>query len=86
MAAAYADVDVPQLAALYALGILKNHPFIDGNKRVGAVLLETFLGLHGAELVAGDADVLRGILQVASSAMGEDEFISWVREHTRANP
>jgi len=86
MAAAYVDVDVPQLAALYALGILKNHPFIDGNKRVGAVLLETFLGLHAAELIAGDADVLRGILQVASSAMSEDEFISWVREHTRANP
>jgi len=83
MAATYAEVDVPQLAALYALGVLKNHPFIDGNKRVGAVLLETFLELDGVHLRASDADLLWVILQVASSAMTEDEFITWVREHTR---
>ena len=85
MTAAYTDADIPQLAALYALGVLKNHPFIDGNKRVGAVLLETFLTLNDGELVASDAELLRAIIQVASSTWSEDQFIAWVREHTRLN-
>jgi death-on-curing protein len=42
-AAAYGDADVPTLASLYALGIIRNHPFVGGNRRVGTVLLETFL-------------------------------------------
>jgi death-on-curing protein len=83
MAVAYTEADVAQLAALYALGVLKNHPFIDGNKRVGAVLLETFLVLNGGDLLASDAELLRAIMQLASSQLSEDDFVGWVREHAK---
>lgn len=83
-AAAYADSDVPELAALYALGVIKNHPFIDGNKRVGAVLLETFLALHRHELVATDPELLATIMALASGEMRDPAFVQWVREHARA--
>ena len=86
-AAAYADrPDVTELAALYALGIIKNHPFVDGNKRVGAVLLETFLELHGYELAATDAELLSAILGIASGEMPESEFIMWLRRCAQKAP
>ena len=83
-AAAYGDPDVSALAALYALGIMRNHPFIDGNKRVATVLLETFLELHERVLVASDTDLLTTIMAVAASEMSDEAFTAWVREHVRA--
>jgi death-on-curing protein len=83
-AAAYSDADAPTLASLYALGIVKNHPFIDGNKRVGAVLLETFLELHGFELAATDEEFLEVMLAAAAGTIADETFSTWVREH--ANP
>jgi death-on-curing protein len=65
-AAAYEEADAARLAALYALGIIRNHPFVDGNKRVGTVLLETFLDLNGYALEATDEDLLATILAVAA--------------------
>jgi death on curing protein len=82
-AAAYSDVDVADLAALYALGVIKNHPFVDGNKRVGTVLLETFLELHEHELAAGDDDLLAMILSLAAGEVSDANFTTWVREHAR---
>lgn len=82
-AAAYSDADIPTLAALYALGTIKNHPFIDGNKRVGAVLLETFLELNGYALDANDAEFFATIVAVAASEMTEDEFTMWVHRCAR---
>lgn len=83
-AAAYSDADVPLLAALYALGIIKNHPFIDGNKRVGAVLLETFLELHECTLTATDSAFVAAILAVAAGEMTDDDFVACVPEQTVA--
>jgi death-on-curing protein len=80
-AAAYGDPDVPSLAALYALAILRNHPFIDGNKRVGTVLMETFMELHGYTLTASDPDLLRTILSAAAGELSDDDFTAWVRAH-----
>jgi death-on-curing protein len=78
-AAAYSDPDVAELAALCALGVIKNHPFLDGNKRVGAVLLELFLDLNGYELVVGDAEMVAVILAVAAAEMSDGDFILWTR-------
>lgn len=80
-AAAYAEPDIPELAALYALGIIRNHPFIDGNKRVGAVLLETFLELNEYKLRATDKELLGAIVSVAAGDMSEHAFTDWVRAH-----
>jgi len=82
-AAAYASADVPELAALYALGIIRNHPFVDGNKRVATVLLETFLELHGYTLAASDVELLSEIMALAASEVGDDAFTAWVRQHSR---
>jgi death-on-curing protein len=79
-AAAYGDPDVAELAALYALGVIKNHPFVDGNKRVGAVLLELFLDMNGYDLVANDEELLPTILSAAAGDANE-ELIDWIREN-----
>lgn len=84
-ARAYSGAEVAELAALYALGIIKNHPFMDGNKRVGAVLLETFLELNGYFLIATDEELLRAILRIASGEIDEETFIKWVHEKTAAS-
>jgi death on curing protein len=80
-AALYAKPDVPELAALYAISIIRNHPFVDGNKRVGAVLLEMFLSLHGLELQVSDSEFVATILEVTEGSLSEDRFIQWVRRN-----
>lgn len=78
-AAVYSDPDLPELAAVYALGIVKNHPFIDGNKRVGAVLLELFLDLNGHDFIASDEEMTPMIFGVAAGEVPDEEFIAWIR-------
>jgi death-on-curing protein len=77
------DGDVPLLAALHAVALVRNHPFVDGNKRVGLVLLDLFLDLNGYELSASDAGCAAVIWSLASGTTNDDAFIAWVREHTR---
>ena len=77
--AGYGQPDVVGLGALYALAIARNHPFVDGNKRAAFVALETFLLLNGFELAAGDAEATVMMLDMAAGAVGEAEFIAWVR-------
>lgn len=74
--------DIPELAALYAIGIVANHPFVDGNKRVAAVLLETFLEDNGWEFAAKDADVVEKIVSLAGGIISEDAFTIWVKHNT----
>lgn len=63
-AAAFWKVGVQELAVLHAIGIIRNRPFVDGNKRVGTGLLETSLQIHDYELVASDGELLAAILAV----------------------
>jgi death on curing protein len=79
-AQAYSDFGAPGFAALYALGIIKNHPFVDGNKRVGVILLELFLEDNGFILTVEDADLTALILAVAAGEMSDENFIQWVHE------
>ncbi len=81
--AAYGEPDVVERAALYALGIAQNHPFIDGNKRTAYLALEVFLALNGIRFTATDAEAVVGMLALAAGELTEDEFTRWVREHVR---
>ncbi len=81
--AAYGKADIFELAAAYCFGIIANHPFVDGNKRTGAVLMELFLELNGQELTAGDAALVRTILSLADGSMDEDALADWLRRNCR---
>lgn len=82
--ASYGQPDVADLAACYAWGIARNHPFVDGNKRTAFVALELFLLINGHELVADDADCVLTMLGVAAGDIDEATLASWVRERLRA--
>ena len=78
--AAYGDPDVAELAASYAFGIARNHPFVDGNKRTAAVVSETFLMLNGHELTASDAELVVTFLALAAGELPEEELAQWFRD------
>ncbi len=80
--ASYGEPDIAELAAVYALGIAKNHPFIDGNKRTAFVALEVFLRLNGCRFTVGDAEAVVMTLAMAAGELPDDEFTAWVRLHT----
>ena len=79
--AAYGEPSIAQLAAAYAYGISRNHPFIDGNKRCAFVALELFLNLNGHELVADDASCVLTMLAVAAGDMTEAALADWIGQH-----
>jgi len=83
--AAYGNPTVFELAAAYALGIIQNHPFVDGNKRTGFLAAYTFLALNGWRLIAPEASVVATVLAVASGEIDEAEFAAWlkVQSHPR---
>ena len=81
--AAYGTPDVADLAASYAVGIARNHAFIDGNKRTALVVAAgVFLPLNGYKLTASDGETVRVMLSVADGSMPEEELASWFRTHT----
>ncbi|WP_058188573.1 type II toxin-antitoxin system death-on-curing family toxin [Terracidiphilus gabretensis] len=77
--AIYGEPDIADLAASYAVGIARNHPFFDGNKRTAWVVAETFLLKNGYELTAGDAEGVTTMLCVADGSMAEAELAAWFR-------
>ncbi len=80
--AAHGAPGIAELAALYALGIARNHPFVDGNKRTSFVALETFLALNGLELIASDADATIMMLEMTAGTITDAAFIAWVMGST----
>ncbi len=76
---AYGSPDVADLSASYAIGIARNHPFFDGNKRTAWVVAETFLLKNGYELTASDRDGVTAMLSVAEGTVSEPEFAAWLR-------
>jgi death-on-curing protein len=79
--AGYGDPDIAELAALYALAIARNHPFIDGNKRTAYVALETFLALNGVAFPVSDVEATITTLSMAAGDIDDATFIAWVRRH-----
>src|SRR6218665_446824 len=88
--AAYADAgqppDTAALAASYGVGIAKNHPFVDGNKRAAFLAFGLFLYLNGFRLQADQADATLTMLAVAAGDIPEDAFASWLRAHLAPRP
>jgi death-on-curing protein len=82
--AAYGEPDVADLAASYAYGLAKNHPFVDGNKRTALVVCETFVIDNGYQLIATDAEVAVLFEELAASQISEGELGDWLREHVQA--
>ena len=75
----YGDPDLASLAAAYALGLARNHPFVDGNKRTAWVLARLFLRLNGVTLRFDQMDAIRIMLALAAGELGEDELADWFR-------
>lgn len=78
--AAYGDPDAADLAAGYAFGIARNHPFIDGNKRTAAVAAIMFLWSNGIETEIGEAELVVTMLALAAGEIGEEAFADWLRQ------
>ena len=73
-------------ASALAFSLNQNHPFVDGNKRVGHAAMETLLVLNGFELQASVDDAERLILGVASGAIGRDTLTQWIEQHVVKRP
>ena len=71
--------DLATKATALAYSLIQNHPFVDGNKRVGHAALETFLVLNGSELGASIDDAERMILGIASGEVDRDGFATWIK-------
>ncbi|MFM9904230.1 MAG: type II toxin-antitoxin system death-on-curing family toxin [Pyrinomonadaceae bacterium] len=78
---AYGDhVDIAALAASYAFGIAKNHPFLDGNKRTALVVAVTFVNLNGSDIEAPLPEVYAQFLGLAEGSVTEIDLAVWLRE------
>ncbi len=82
---AYSDEepDLAALAASYAYGVARNHPFVDGNKRTAYVTCRTFLVLNGRDLEASREEKYLAFLRLAEGELSEDELAAWIRAHSR---
>jgi death-on-curing protein len=76
----YGEPDMAAVAAAYAFGLARNHPFVDGNKRTAWVLARLFLRLNGAELRFDPADAIRLMLALAAGELKEDALADWFRD------
>lgn len=82
--AAYGAPDHAALAASYGIGVAKNHPFVDGNKRAALLAIGLFLHLNGWRLTASQAETTLTMLALAAGELAEDDLAAWLRQHTRA--
>lgn len=81
---AYLHPDLPSMAAAYLFHLVKNHPFVDGNKRVGALTALLFLRGNGAERLPLQTALEEVTMAVASGDLEKEQLIRWFRVHTRA--
>jgi len=75
------DVDLAELAAAYGYGLVTTHGFVDGNKRVAFMAVYTFLGINDHDLDVSEPEVVRAMLDLATSSLTESEFAAWIREN-----
>lgn len=77
----YGNPDGYDLAAAYAFGVARNHPFIDGNKRTAWVLTRVFLLMHQIRFKCSEADAVITMLKLAAGDITESDFAQWLRSH-----
>lgn len=80
--AAYGETDVMALAAAYLYGIVRNHPFSDGNKRTGFLAAFTFLYINGFLIDTDQASAVAFVLAVAAGEIDEEGATRFLRDHT----
>jgi death-on-curing protein len=78
---AYGETDLAVLAAAYAFGIVRNHPFIDGNKRAGFASIIVFLGLNGIDFDVSPGEATAMLLGLAAGEIGEDGLARWIADN-----
>jgi death-on-curing protein len=78
---AYGETDLPSLAAAYAFGIAKNHPFVDGNKRAAFASLIVFLGLNGIDFAPQPEAATAIMLSLAAGEVSEESLARWIRDN-----
>jgi death-on-curing protein len=81
--AVYNEPDTAALAAAYGYGLARNHPFIDGNKRMAFTVMELFLSLNGQELIADDPSCVMTVLRLAEGRLSETELGDWIKVNTK---
>jgi len=74
--------DLVRLAAAYAFGLARDHPFVDGNKRAALIAAGLFLGLNGLRLTANQVDAHETILRLAAGELDETVLADWIRRHS----
>ena len=79
----YGEPDLAALAAAYGFGLVRNHAFVDGNKRAAFLATGLFLALNGQRLVTTQADATLTMLALAAGDLSEDAFADWLRAHTQ---
>jgi death-on-curing protein len=75
----YGDPDIAELAALYTAGIVRNDPFVDGNKRTGFAIGVAFLELNGFVFSATEEDAVQSVFSLAAGDLDEAEYAKWLR-------
>ena len=81
---AYADNrDNAEMAALYTAGVVRNHPFVDGNKRTGFLIGVLFLELNGFDFNASQEDATQAVTSLAAGTLDEAGYLAWLRENIR---
>jgi death-on-curing protein len=80
---AYGEPDLAALAAAFGFGLVRNHAFVDGNKRAAFLATGLFLALNGQRLMTTQADATLTMLALAAGDLSEDAFADWLRTHTQ---
>jgi death on curing protein len=83
--AGYGAPSAAELGATYALGIARNHPFIDGNKRTAFACMTTFFDLNGVGFDPPDAEAVMTMLALAAGEIDDADFVAWVVRHASAH-
>lgn len=78
--------DLADWAAAYAVGIARNHPFLDGNKRSAFMAMYTFLNVNGLDLDVPEPEAVLVAIDIATGAMSAAEVAAWIRRNTNALP
>lgn len=76
-------LDLADLAASYSFALVRNHAFVDGNKRIALLACGVFRDMNGCEFLASNADAYQAIMALAAGQIGELEFAAWLRQNCK---